>query len=227
MFFFNFLFKECFPGNSKLYALDSVSNSITIKSMNELNIGDQVLVKPSNENNMSQFSKIIGFLHKIENISSEFVRLYYDSEKNENKYISLTPKHLIWTKKKSDEFEFIPAYKIKENDILKYYDFDSKTERLVKVKKSIKIYLENSGIYAPLTETGTLIVDNILVSCYSIIKSHDLAQKFFKCLHVIKRLIIEQFFYDNLSINNLYEDYAMFLFKIISFIRLDSFILNV
>lgn len=150
---------------------------------------DQVLVADDNQNgdpseSSLKFSKIVSFLHKIEEIDASFLRVYYnynESSSHTIKHITLTRKHLILIQKANqslDVFEYKAAYEISQGDSLKYFDYNQKVYRIVKVVKVEQVNLEKSGIYAPLTESGTIIVDNIQVSCYSMVKDHKSAQFF-------------------------------------------------
>ena len=186
-----------------------------LKRISELNVNDKVLVSNSNS---VEFSRVVNFLHRIDAIDALFIRLFYELNGTEN-YITLTPKHLILLGDAYGNFEYQPAINANLGSLLKYYDFSSKKYLMVKLNKKESVNLKNSGIYAPLTESGTLIVDNIVVSCYSMVKSHRLAQYFFNVLNRIN------------SISELtasfYDSYSIFFYQIINFLRIESLFLNV
>ena len=73
-------------------------------------------------------------------------------------------------------FEYVFAKDLKLNDIL-VSDNDGviQNETIIKIQK-----IKEMGVYAPLTESGTMFVDNIYVSCYADTKKHELAHYVFK-----------------------------------------------
>ena len=197
------------------------------KQLNQLNINDSVLVvEKKDQHEILKFSKIVSFLHKVESINATFKRIYYSSSSNDSKsfnYITLTEKHLILVGKRDENssnktFNYIPAKDVQIGDMLKYYDYNPKAHKIVYVNKVEDVALEE-GIYAPLTESGTIVVDNILVSCYSMVKNHKLAQFFFNILNNLNSVF-------KVTSQN-YVSYSEFLFQILDFARLTSLFLNV
>lgn len=150
--------------------------------MHDLQVNDEVMV---GENT---FSKVVSFLHRIEHIDAEFIRIHYEPLQGVNprttttgNYITITPKHLIETRNgESTSFSYIPAFEVKPNDLLKYHDRIDGNMEYVRVTRVESVRRDESGIYAPLTESGTLIVDRIHVSCFSMVKSHRLAELVYK-----------------------------------------------
>jgi hypothetical protein len=187
-----------------------------------LSVNDSVLVVDNkDQQEILKFSKIVSFLHKIENINAQFKRVHFNWSLNgttSSSYITLTEKHLIIVGKRNETFNYLPARDIEIGDMLKYYDYNTKVYRIVYVTKIETIVLEK-GIYAPLTEQGTIVVDNILVSCYSMVKNHNLAQLFFNVLNNLNLV------FKVTSQNYLY--YSKFLFQMIDFANLSSLFLNV
>ncbi len=57
------------------------------------------------------------------------------------------------------------------------------------VTKVETVALEKSGIYAPLTEQGTIIVDNVHASCYSMVKNHKIAHFLFNILNKLNSFV--------------------------------------
>lgn len=148
--------------------------TVSAKFIADLEIDDLVMV---GEN---EFSKVISFLHQVDGIDAEFIRLYFESptEAGAN-FITLTPKHLI-SAQTSGDFEYIPAREVRIGDVLKHHDMIKGRLSYVRVDKVERVYLKGSGIYAPLTESGTLIVDNVHVSCFSMVKDHHLATNVYR-----------------------------------------------
>jgi hypothetical protein len=220
-----------------------VSNKTTLKPISELKLDDRVLVMDENENDRydekkARFSRVVSFLHRIENIDARFVRIQYEIIRSINKsdfnstlisekllqqrnYITLTPRHLILARDNSQNsnFEYLPAAKVNLGYSLKFFDFSTKSFSIVNVTNKTELYILKSGIYAPLTESGTLIVDNIHVSCFSLAKSHRLAQFFFEIFNFLGKLI-------KLS-NDSYQVYSKLLFDLVSYTHLSGYFLNI
>ena len=243
--------------------------------MSELNIDDRVLVADeedsSNESGPHRiasegslkFSRVVSFLHRIENIDADFVRLHYEIVETHNSeldemihlehhryraasmpslpglnrsskslvemtrvkktHVTLTPKHLILVNSKNDKSNttcsYIPAEQVNGGERIKYYDYNLKIHRTVTVvRKEDKLKLQSAGIYAPLTESGTIIVDNIHASCYSMVKNHKLAQLFYAILNHLGNLIK--------ITSESYLTYSKFFFDFLNFIQMSDFFLN-
>jgi len=200
---------------------------IRSKKISDLSVNDSVLVVDKNDQHeILKFSKIVSFLHKVENVNAQFKRIYFNSSQNSTtlyNHITITEKHLILVGKRyengsTETFNYIPARDIEIGDMLKYYDYNPKVHRIVYVYKIENIALDK-GIYAPLTEQGTIVVDNILVSCYSMVKNHKLAQMFFNLLSHLNSVF-------KVTSQN-YDYYSKILFQIIDFANLTSWFLNV
>lgn len=166
-----------------------------------------------------RFSRIVSFLHKIRDIDAKFIRLHFINNINKTEYITLTPRHLIYVKQMDKQkFEFIAAFQVLVGDSLKKYDLEQKLQQNVYVTKIEKIFLNRSGIFSPLTESGTIVVDNILTSCYSIVRYHEVAHFFFDLLNRLN-------YYIELT-SNVYISYSKFLYKILNFLHLNNIFMN-
>jgi hypothetical protein len=118
-----------------------------------------------------------------------------------------------------ENFYYLPAGEVKPGDLLKYYDYKNKIYKIVRVVQRESVDLDKSGIYSPLTESGTIIVDNIHASCYSIVKNHKVAQFFFNIMNNLKDLV-------KLTSQS-YISYSKFLYEMVNFMNLGSVFLNV
>ena len=80
-------------------------------------------------------------------------------------------------------FEAVYASNVREGDFLLI--FDSADKRGLKPARVVKVETRVfSGVYAPLTSQGNLVVDNVLVSCYALIDSQTIAHLSFAPLRL-------------------------------------------
>jgi hypothetical protein len=190
--------------------------------MSELVANDLVLV--SGENDRLEFSRVVGFLHRTPHASAHFVRLHFHSQFNSTNVITLTPKHLILVSEvghdETGHFEYRPAASVQAGQFLKHFDATSQVNSLVRVVKSEKVGLSGSGLYAPLTESGTLLVDNVHVSCFSVVKSHRLAQLFFAAFNFVCQRVAGV-----VASDHYISLYARFLYKLVTTLHVESLFL--
>ena len=223
-------FLECFPGDSQVTVTEDDGKTLQTKKISELNVNDIVLVADKiDTSEVIKFSKVVSFLHKIEKIDAKFIRIHFSMDANKtntmSSHVTLTGKHLILVgrseayNESAIEFNYLPAKDVQIGDMLKYSDYAGKVHAQVSVTKVEAISLEKSGIYAPLTEQGTIIVDNIHASCYSMVKNHKIAQFFFSILNKINNIV-------KLT-SQTYVYYSKFLLEMLDFTHMSAFFLNV
>ena len=127
-------------------------------SIEELQLGDKVQTIQNGNILMTNF---LGWIHKEEDHTERFLKL-----KTESAQITLSEKHVIFYKpkgRKEDTMTTIFADLVEEGDLLEVI-LDGKVhwERVVSID-----FETRKGIYAPLTTAGTILVDNVLASCYA------------------------------------------------------------
>ena len=125
-------------------------------SIEELQLGDEVQTLQNGNILMTNF---LGWIHKEEDHSERFLKL-----KTESAQITLSEKHVIFYKPKGrDTMTTTFADLVEEGDLLEVI-LDGKVhwERVVSID-----FETRKGIYAPLTTAGTILVDNVLASCYA------------------------------------------------------------
>ena len=86
-----------------------------------------------------------------------------------NKSLRVSGSHLIPLS--NGEFKF--AKKLFKNDDIITFDFQSNKTMTEKIQSIIIEPIE--GYIAPLTTSGTILVNEMLASCYAVIDSHTLA----------------------------------------------------
>ncbi|CAH8855638.1 unnamed protein product [Trichobilharzia szidati] len=182
----------CFPGESKVHRADG--EVIPIK---DLQIGDRIITQNS-ENGLLTNALVFGFLDRDEHGWSPLVEIKFQMDSNLDQYgtIRLTEDHLIYIYDNSimsnnteniqvDNKKVVFASSVTIGQII-FVHYENATDGLKKaqvisvqtiqptINDSVAIR-DNIGIYAPITDTGTLIIDNVLVSCFAHISNHNLA----------------------------------------------------
>jgi len=148
----------CFSSSSHV----TLSNNAKI-SVNQLKSGDYI--NSVNINGEVVSSPFLGWLHHDENVTTTFLDITTESG---NK-MSVSPRHLLMV---TDNVEKEPSMKFANTVGVGDY-LMSGGSGLVQVK-SVTAKVQ-TGVYAPLTSTGTVLVDDLLASCYAHIGSHHLA----------------------------------------------------
>jgi hypothetical protein len=132
-------------------------------SLASLNIGEQVRV--INENGQVTYSSIIAFLHRDVNQHALYRRI-----RTETARIELSKRHLIHHRQKG----FIWAEQLNTGDEIlvasSEHDKQTQWEEILEISD-----VHKQGLMAPLTEQGTIIINNIHASCYALVKSHRVA----------------------------------------------------
>ena len=115
-------------------------------------------------------TEILGFFKKYSNKDKDEY-LNITLENGQNLWIGRL--HLVFVSEKNDILKSVMAEGIKAGDKLVIPGGEAiRTSRVVNIKKEIM-----GGIFAPLTFEGTMIVENVWVSCYAdVITPHWLVQ---------------------------------------------------
>eukprot|EP00828_Plagiopyla_frontata_P004548 TRINITY_DN11665_c0_g1_i4.p1 TRINITY_DN11665_c0_g1~~TRINITY_DN11665_c0_g1_i4.p1 ORF type:complete len:339 (+),score=34.54 TRINITY_DN11665_c0_g1_i4:144-1019(+) len=141
---------SCFPGST--FVLGKNGSQLR---MDQLEYNTKIMTVDYESGEFIE-DEVIGFLHKIQNGTQEFLRI----ELANNAGIDISQKHLIFGRKYGNsepEYYFADNLEIGD-DIFLQNDW----EPILSIQK-----FNLTGIYAPLTTTGTILVNNILVSCYA------------------------------------------------------------
>lgn len=112
--------------------------------MHELKLGDEVLTATS-KNGAITYEQVYSFGHRNEVVSTEFLQFLPSK-------LELTPNHLVF---KKDQKAPVPASMIQIGDELMNGQVVSQIKRTTR-----------SGVYAPFTFSGELIVNDVVVSSY-------------------------------------------------------------
>jgi hypothetical protein len=111
--------------------------------------------------------QVLTFIDRQPNATREFIEVTAEN----GVAITTTPSHLLLLAA-ADGFREAFAANVDIGDVLLTTGPGSvmRPSRVVKTRVVMK-----RGVYAPMTATGTIIVDDALASCYAVVKSHSLA----------------------------------------------------
>ena len=125
-------------------------------AIEQLQLGEEVLTIQNGNLHMTIF---LGWIHKEADHMERFLIL-----KTESTQITLSEKHVIFYKPKGRKREAVTfADLVQKGDLLEVV-LDGKVhwETVVDIDHETR-----KGIYTPLTAAGTILVDNVLASCYA------------------------------------------------------------
>ncbi|XP_011139645.1 sonic hedgehog protein A [Harpegnathos saltator] len=169
----------CFPGKSLVRTEDGAT-----KRLEEVQLGERIAALDSYGNVV--YSEVIAFLDRSPFERRQFIRLTTES----GRVLTLTPAHLVPVEDRASVF----AAKVQAGDrILVSASTTSKLEDQVEgqVKSDLrwdtvveaKLVLEE-GVFAPLTTEGTLLVNDVVASCYAVVDSQSVAHYAFLPLRI-------------------------------------------
>jgi hypothetical protein len=110
--------------------------------MDQLRIGDYVRTKKDG------YSRVYSFIHIDPHVEVEFLQLYTAAA---DKPLELTADHMLFTA----DHKAVAASQIQVGDVL------SNQQPVTKIES-----VKRHGLYAPVTETGDIVVNDVLASCY-------------------------------------------------------------
>ncbi|XP_034942703.1 sonic hedgehog protein A [Chelonus insularis] len=158
----------CFPGKSLIRTSEGHQ-----KPLSDLRIGERIAALNSDGNVV--YSEVIAFLDRAPEERRQFVKLITAS----GKYLTLTPAHLVPVESDDQESSRITfAARVKVGDRILVQDPDTTNVESFRLRWDqvieAKLVLEE-GVFAPLTREGTVVVDDVVASCYAIVDSQTLA----------------------------------------------------
>lgn len=168
----------CFPGSAQV----TVERGEQVPA-SLLKPGDKVLSQT--ESGQTVFSRILLFLHRDCKSRALFIVLGTE----DGQRLALTPNHLLfhnsYFEADHNKYQACFASRVHEGDYLLVHGSGGR----VRPSKVTSVTLEERmGIYAPLTEEGTLFVDGVLVSSYASVENHKLAHRAFGLLRFLLSL---------------------------------------
>ncbi|KAK9891733.1 hypothetical protein WA026_016530 [Henosepilachna vigintioctopunctata] len=149
----------CFSADSTILTSDGI-----VKKMSELKIGERILSQNPSTLELT-FSEVLLFLHYNPEERQQFLKITLKSSRT----LFVTPKHLVIMNSSVESAVFAEDLRVGDKLIS-----NSKNRLEEDVIVNIdQIFLK--GVYAPLTTSGTMVVNNILVSCYATVNSQSIA----------------------------------------------------
>ena len=125
--------------------------------MTDLVPGDKVLTA-------NGYQTLYSMVHqKDDTKSAEFFQIYTD--KSPKQPLEITGDHMIVV---TDKIHPVPASAIRPGDVLESTNWPNEGMKVTDVKK-----VHRSGLYAPMTADGTVVVDGVVASCYVAIKGNQ------------------------------------------------------
>ncbi|KAL2097408.1 hypothetical protein ACEWY4_006615 [Coilia grayii] len=197
----------CFPGTS----LVTLKNG-SVKFIKDLALGDKV--QAADEEGNVVYSDFIMFIDQ----DTLTCRLFYVIETTEPKRkIRLTAAHLIFVVTSTDNLGLSITYASKVKPGHKVFVF---CETMGKLRTATvdRVYTETHHTsFAPLTVHGTIMVDQVLTSCYAVIESHKWAHWAFAPVRLRYRFLSFFFLGGGLNITHQEEGvhwYSKMLFHV-------------
>ncbi|CAF3716402.1 unnamed protein product [Rotaria socialis] len=152
---------KCFPGSSQLILEDG-----SFKALSAATIGDRVLVNKDNA-----YEPIIGFIHAKREDLFEFLAIEVQSAgSNLTSTLLVSCNHLIFDFDSGDA-RFAGKFRVGDRVQMLHNDQILPGE-VIKVKLT-----KQQGFYAPLTKSGTIVVNGVLASNYATVSNHALAHR--------------------------------------------------
>lgn len=172
----------CFPGWARVMTAGGVQ-----KSLSSLAPGDQVMALSGT--GQVVYSQVLLFLHRDGVSRSTFLSL----ETEDGNRLAVTPHHLVFLsahcRSNSSDYRAQFANRAQKGDCVLVHS----AEGHVRPSRITSVTIEDStGVYAPLTEAGTLFVEGVLASSYALVEDHGLAHWAFgpvRLLFPLARLI--------------------------------------
>ena len=169
---------HCFAPDSTTVTNDP---AVPIKSMQDLRVGDHVLA--TNARGELVYSPVIAFLDKDVSKKGSFVKV----QSEDGHTLMLTPYHLIF---RNNSEKPVFASHLQPGDHVYTLDSESQTMQISKVTAvETAVSSTASGVYGPMTEEGTIVVDGILASCYALVEDQQLIHGAFAPLRYMNYLL--------------------------------------
>ncbi|XP_060524095.1 sonic hedgehog protein [Cylas formicarius] len=148
----------CFTGDTSV-----TTPSGERRSLSDLHVGEKILTLDAATKRLV-FSEVILFLDYNPSDKREFFEIALETGRT----LTVTPYHLVTLK--DDRTVYVAD--LKTGDKLLVSDSDNKLveDTIVRIDLVFR-----TGVFAPLTKTGTVVVNDVVMSCYATVDSQSLA----------------------------------------------------
>lgn len=155
------------------------------KPIADLRPGERVLASVGGEGELA-YSEVLTFLDR----DPGTWRLFYSLHMQAGARLSLTAAHLVFVSEGNCSEGAVPE----RGALRTVYASDARPGQCVLVAEGGKARLsritrvgvrKGRGVFAPLTQQGTLVVDGVLASCYAVVEQHSLAHWAFLPLRLV------------------------------------------
>ena len=159
----------CFAGRSLIVTGEGLQ-----KPLSDIRIGERVLVDV--KDNQLVFEPVYGFVHMKRDGFFDFlsINVEFDDRTDETTSLFVSPNHLIFWANDQGSLTAVFASQLHVGDRVHALSHNQLRPSTI---RSIHLVREQ-GFYAPLTPSGTIVVDNVLASNYATVSNHDLAHRF-------------------------------------------------
>ena len=165
----------CFPGFASVILEDGQR-----KMVKDLKVGNRVLTADDEGNIVS--SEFLMFIDR----DPKTIREFYVFETEEPRStLRLTPAHLVFVTNNGTGSDTTAVFASNVTPGQKVLVVDDALEHLKAVTVQRIFVEEYEGSYAPVTSHGTIIIDQVLVSCYAVIEDHKWAHWAFAPVRVV------------------------------------------
>ncbi|XP_073943068.1 hedgehog signaling protein isoform X1 [Choristoneura fumiferana] len=149
----------CFPGEARVLTTEGE------RDLASLRIGEKVLA--ADDTGKMVYSEVIAFIDRDPNATRRFIEVTAEN----GVAVTATPSHLLLLAA-ADGWREAFAAAVRPGDVLLTRG-EGGVMRPARVTHTRPVF--KRGVYAPLTKTGTVIVNDALASCYAVVRSHALA----------------------------------------------------
>uniref|UniRef100_A0A4W4DRY6 Hedgehog protein n=1 Tax=Electrophorus electricus TaxID=8005 RepID=A0A4W4DRY6_ELEEL len=152
----------CFPGSGAVTLEDGRT-----KNVKDLTVGDKVLA--ADEEGNIVYSDFIMFLDHDPTTQREFLVI---ETSEPAKKLRLTAAHLVFVRNLSVDSGMTAKFASSVQPGHEVFVLDGARGHPKSVRVERIYTVEYTGSYAPLTAHGTIVVDQVLASCYAVIEDH-------------------------------------------------------
>lgn len=189
----------CFPGSARVRLKDGV-----LKEVKDLKAGDEVLAV--DELGSLVYSEVIMF---VDHDSAKRRVFHVIETRKPAMRIALTAAHLLFVVQNSTLTETFASDVAPGQEVM-ILDEGGRRLRAVTVERIYQEELE--GSFAPLTGHGTIVVDDVLASCYAAVQNQKLAHLAFAPVRLVHK--VAPFFFSTPAQDDGVHWYSDFLYQI-------------